>query len=63
MIESRTVYNVSKCSENISITINLPKGCRLDIDTLGKYISELFVEGLLKDLCSGCPFEKSDDSS
>jgi len=54
----KILSNQSSCSERISITIDLPKDCRLDADILREHVSQIFVEGLLKNLCSGCPLEK-----
>lgn len=60
MIERRIIRNVSTCSEGIRVTIDLPKDCRLEADVMGEYVAKILVEGLIQNLCAGCPLEKSD---
>jgi len=53
-----TVRNLSNCSEEIIITLDLPRDCRLSAVLLEERVKELFKEEILRDLCDGCPLEK-----
>lgn len=50
--------NRTTCSKGVVLTINLPKDCRLNETILKEYVEKIFVAGLLKELCAGCPLEK-----
>lgn len=58
MIEERTLSNLTTCSECITLTLSVPKDCRLDVDIVASRVSEMFKKELLRDLCYGCPLEK-----
>jgi len=47
------------CTQGVVLTLNLPKDCRLNENILSEYVERIFVEGLLKELCAGCPLEKA----
>ena len=60
MIERRVIRNVSTCSEGVRVIIDLPKECRVDADLLGEYVAKILIEGFIRNLCAGCPLERSD---
>ena len=56
--ETRTIENLTKCKECITLTLTVPKDCRLNIDILSVRLEELFNREVFRDLCHGCPLEK-----
>ncbi len=61
MDEKRTLENLTTCSECITLTLKVPKNCRLNADLLTARVAEVFDKELLRDLCHGCPLEKTED--
>lgn len=55
--ETRTLENMTTCSECLTITLSLPEGCRLSLDVLAVRLTEIINSEVLRDLCSGCPLE------
>lgn len=58
MLHTVDLDNKTTCREGVVITLNLPKDCRLNETILKEYVEKIFVGGLLKELCAGCPLEK-----
>lgn len=56
--ESEVVVRPSRCRETISVTVNLPGGCRISPGALGDRLEELVLEGRFSDLCLDCPLGK-----
>jgi len=56
--EIRTLENLTTCMECLTITLSVPKDCRLDMDTLSARLEELFNREVFRDLCHGCPLER-----
>ncbi len=61
MVETRTLKNMTTCSQCITLTLKVPKDCRLNADLLSSRVAELFNKELLRDLCHDCPLERSED--
>lgn len=61
MEEERVLEDLTTCSECITLTLKLPKNCRLNADLLSVRIAEMFNKELLRDLCHGCPLERVGD--
>jgi len=59
--EERTLEDLTTCSQCITMTLKLPKTCRLNADLLSARVAEMFNKELLRDLCHGCPLEKNAD--
>jgi len=55
--ETRTIENLTKCKECITLTLTVPKDCHLDMDVLSVRLQELFNREVFRDLCHGCPLE------
>lgn len=58
--EKRTITDMTTCSQCITLTIDLPKECRLNADMLESRAKELFKKEMLRDLCRGCPLENEE---
>ncbi len=56
--ETRTLENLTTCKECLTLTLSVPKDCRLNIDILSVRLEELFNREVFRDLCNGCPLEK-----
>jgi len=56
--ETRVLDNLTTCRECLTLTLSLPKDCRLDVDMLSARIQDLFNREVLRDLCDGCPLDK-----
>jgi hypothetical protein len=56
--ETRTLENLTTCKECITLTLSVPKDCRLNMDTLSVRLEEFFNREFFRDLCHGCPLEK-----
>ena len=61
MEEKRILENLTTCSQCITLTLTLPKTCRLNADLLSMRVAEVFDKELLRDLCHGCPLERTAD--
>ena len=57
LAEKRIITNTTTCSQCITLTIDLPKECRLNADMLESRAKDLFNKEILRDLCRGCPLE------
>ncbi len=62
MGEKTIVKDATTCSETITITLELPKNCRLTGGMIEDRGRELFKEAIFKDVCRGCPLEKHQTS-
>ena len=60
MGEKRVLDNITTCSQCITITIDLPKECRLEADMLAERAKECFKKEIFRDLCRGCHLENSE---
>lgn len=56
--ETRTLENLTTCKECLTLTLSVPKECRMNIDLLSARLEELFNREVFRDLCYGCPLEK-----
>lgn len=56
--ETRTLENLTTCKECLTLTLSVPKDCRMNIDLLSARLEELFNREVFRDLCHGCPLEK-----
>lgn len=56
--EMRTLENLTTCKECLTLTLSVPKDCRLNMDMLSVRLEELFNREVFRDLCHGCPLEK-----
>jgi hypothetical protein len=57
LAERRTITNSTTCSECVTLTLNVPAGCRLNADILEAGVKELFKTEAYKELCRGCPLQ------
>ena len=57
MGEKKIIRDATTCSECITITLDLPKNCRLNEDMIETMAKELFKQASFKDVCRGCPLE------
>ncbi len=55
MEDSKSRANVTLCSECITITIAVPKDCRMDADAIADMAAECLSSGAIRRLCEGCP--------
>lgn len=62
MIEKRIILNATDCSECITVTLEVPKGCRFDTDIIEARAMQLFKMPIFKDLCHGCSLENREPS-
>jgi hypothetical protein len=60
LAEKRTITDTTTCSQCITLTIDLPKECRLNADILESRMKDIFKKELLRDLCRGCPLENDE---
>ena len=56
--ETRTLENLTTCKECLTLTLTVPKDCRLNVDLLSVRLEELFNREVFRDLCHDCPLEK-----
>ena len=56
--ETRALENLTTCKECLTLTLTVPKDCRLNMDMLSVRLEELFNREVFRDLCAGCPLEK-----
>ena len=56
--ETLTLENLTTCQECLTLTLSVPKDCRLNTDLLSVRLREIFNRELLRDLCDGCPLER-----
>ena len=57
MGEKRTIRDATTCSECVTLTLDVPAGCRLNADILEAGVKELFKAEAYKELCRGCPLQ------
>jgi len=57
--ETRMLENLTTCKECLTITLTVPKECRMNVDLLSARLEEMFNREVFRDLCHGCPLEKA----
>jgi|GEM_PF-1201813 len=57
-VEKKTLGDLTNCRQCLTLTLSVPKNCRLSADVLASRVQEMFDKDLFSDLCSGCPLEK-----
>lgn len=57
--ETRMLENLTTCKECLTLTLTVPKDCRLNMDLLSVRLEELFNREVFRDLCHGCPLERT----
>lgn len=58
-VEKKSVSNPTSCSECLTLTLVVPKNCHVNIDLLASEIQKLFEKPIFRDVCAGCPLERT----
>jgi hypothetical protein len=55
----RNRTNVTSCSECITITLTVPKDCRIDADGIADLAAQCLSSESIRQVCRGCPLQVS----